>query len=97
MVISDIPAYNELYSVLDTPVLEAVSRLVCLFMKRLTCSFPDTRSFVLTQFPVNLCNVSRVGRFGSKVGHIGAKWDKSGAFSDQISVHLTWGAKCTEI
>ena len=35
-------------------------------------------------------NVSSVhhrdGRFGSKVGQIGPKWDKSGAFS--ISVHL---------
>ena len=30
----------------------------------------------------------RIGRFGSKVGQIGPKWDKSGAFSDQISVHL---------
>ena len=28
------------------------------------------------------------GRFGSKVGQIGPKRDKSGAFSDQISVHL---------
>ena len=37
------------------------------------------------------------GRFGSKVGQIGPKWDKSGAFSDQISVHLARGAKCTEI
>ena len=31
---------------------------------------------------------TRDGRFGSKVGQIGPKWDKSGAFSDQISVHL---------
>ena len=30
----------------------------------------------------------RDGRFSSKVGQIGPKWDKSGAFSDQISVHL---------
>ena len=30
----------------------------------------------------------RDGRFGSKVGQIGPKSDKSGAFSDQISVHL---------
>ena len=33
----------------------------------------------------------RDGRFGSKVGQIGPKWDKSGAFSDQISVHLAQG------
>ena len=37
-------------------------------------------------------SVSRItimnGRFGSKVGQIGPKWDKSGTFSDQISVHL---------
>ena len=37
------------------------------------------------------------GRFGSKVGQIGPEWDKSGAFLDQISVHLARGAKCTEI
>ena len=40
---------------------------------------------------------SRDGRFGSKMGQIGPKWDKSGAFLDQISVHLARGAKCTEI
>ena len=33
-------------------------------------------------------SLSRDGRFGSKVGQIGPKWDKSGAFSDLISVHL---------
>ena len=35
-----------------------------------------------------LCSQGRDGRFGSKVGQIGPKWNKSGAFSDQISVHL---------
>ena len=30
----------------------------------------------------------RDGRFSSKVGQIGHKWDKSGAFSHEISVHL---------
>ena len=40
---------------------------------------------------------SRDGRIGSKVGQIGRKWDKSGAFSYQISVHLAPRAKCTEI
>ena len=29
--------------------------------------------------------------FGSKVGQTGPKWDKSGGFSDQISVHLAPG------
>ena len=42
--------------------------------------------------PIIQDNVSsfchRDGRFDSKVGQIGPKWDKSGAFSDQISVHL---------
>ena len=33
----------------------------------------------------------RDGRFGFKVGQIGPKWDKSGTFSDQISVHLARG------
>ena len=27
-------------------------------------------------------------RFDSKVGQIGPKWDKSGTYSDQISVHF---------
>ena len=31
----------------------------------------------------------RVTRFGSRVGQIGSKLDKSGTLSDQISVHLT--------
>ena len=31
---------------------------------------------------------SKDGRFGSKVGQISPKWDKSGAFSDHISVHF---------
>jgi len=31
--------------------------------------------------------VIRDGRFGSKVGQSGPKWDKSGAFSDQIVYH----------
>ena len=34
--------------------------------------------------------------FDFKVGQIGPKWDKSGNFSDQISVHFG-SAKCTEI
>ena len=29
------------------------------------------------------CKCSRDGRFGSKMGQIGPKWDKSGTFSDQ--------------
>ena len=36
----------------------------------------------------------RDGRFSSKVGQIGPKWDKSGDFSDQISVHLARGRIC---
>ena len=28
------------------------------------------------------------GKFGPKVGQIGPKWDKSGTFPDQISVHF---------
>ena len=35
-----------------------------------------------------ICAQIRDGRFGSKVGQIGTEWDKSVAFSDQISVHL---------
>ena len=36
---------------------------------------------------------ARDGRIGSKVGQIGTKWDESGAFSDQISVHLARGCQ----
>jgi len=32
-----------------------------------------------------------VARFGPKVGQIGPKWDKSGTFSDPISVHFALG------
>ena len=32
-----------------------------------------------------------VTRFGPKVGQISPKWDKSGTFSDQISVHFGAG------
>ena len=49
-------------------------------------------------YQVNLLVWTRHGRFGSKVGQIGPKWDKAGAFSDQISVHLgAPNVKCTEI
>ena len=34
--------------------------------------------------------------FGPKVGQIGTKWDKSGTFPDQISIHFD-SAKCHEI
>ena len=47
-----------------------------------------------------LTSVARDCRFGSKVGQIGPKWYKSETFSDQISVHLNFGAsrpKCTDI
>ena len=37
--------------------------------------------------------LTRDDRFGSKVGQIDPKLDKSGAFSDQISVHLARGLK----
>ena len=54
----------------------------------------STKTESMTQ-TVHLLGKDR--RFGSKVGQIGPKWDKSGAFSDQISVHLARGAKCAEI
>ena len=45
---------------------------------------------VLSLNLLNCCcfRYSRDGRFVSKVGQIGPKWDKSGAFSDQTPVHL---------
>ena len=37
-----------------------------------------------------LCSTGeKQGRFGYRVGQIGPKWDKSGTFVDQISVHFT--------
>ena len=59
---------------------------------QLECRTSMTRSINYNQF-----HSCRDGRLGSKVGQIGPKWDKSGAFSDQISVHLAPRAKCTEI
>ena len=41
----------------------------------------------ITGKPDNSVSI-RDARFGSKVGQIGTKWDKSWAFSDQMSVHL---------
>ena len=45
---------------------------------------------LLTQAKVRLVD-SRGARFAYKVGQIGPKWEKSGAFSDQISVHFARG------
>ena len=46
----------------------------------------------ITRKPVRKpVNLGRDGRFGSRAGQIGPKWDKSGAFSDQISVHWAQG------
>ena len=44
-----------------------------------------------TQIQTSIHPLGRDGRFGSKVGQIGPKWDKSGTFTDQISVHLAQG------
>ena len=41
-----------------------------------------------SKFSLNAQARTKKGRFDSKVGQIGSKWNKSGAFSDQISVHL---------
>ena len=51
----------------------------------------DTGRQNLSHFDVHMTALGRDGRFGSKVSQIGHKWDKSGAFSDQISVHLKVG------
>ena len=60
----------------------------CTTPRQYVCQTDKRKSFIF-------CNSD--GRFGSKVGEIRPKWEKSGAFSDQISVHLVRGAKCTEI
>ena len=52
-------------------------------MEILTNQFTDNLSFKL--LPIGAV------KFGSQVGQIGPKWDISGTFSDQISVHLTRG------
>ena len=55
---------------------------------------PDSGQTCATVCVSPVCHVisikmtTRDGRFGSKVGQIGPKWDKSGAFSDQIFAHL---------
>ena len=58
----------------------------------------DKCSFT-TIFLSQVTRLFRDGRFGSKVGQIVPKWNKSGAFSDQISMHLAnltdFGAKPT--
>ena len=73
--------------------------LVCfLWFLAVFCVFPGCISRVswifcpsyhlFTFSPVPSPHWPRDGRFGSKVGQIGPKWDKTGAFSYQISVHL---------
>ena len=47
----------------------------------------STIHLVYLAISINLIKHKDV-RFRPKVGHIGPKWDKSGAFSDKISVHL---------
>ena len=42
---------------------------------------------LLSLFAISSDSIRNV-RFGLKVSHIGPKWDKSGAFSDQISLHF---------
>ena len=61
-------------------------------------SVPMLFLFNLAQMCLKLCRYltalvqsqTRDGRFGSKVGHFGPKWDKSGTFSDQISVLIPY-------
>ena len=64
----------------------------CITMCWLTVSCVNKSSCHLSTPSVSvylsLIAVTRDGRFGSKVGQIDPKWDKSGTFSDQISVHL---------
>ena len=62
-----------------------------------SCLTPLSPSPPVRRAPGRASPGARDARFGSKVGHIGPNWYKSGAFSDQISVHLARGAKCTEI
>ena len=45
-----------------------------------TCQHQVTGDSTLPQ--PNLTATTGMGRFGSKEGQIGPKWDKSGAFSD---------------
>ena len=61
-----------------------------------------TQSILTTKDLLNLPPVGhclhRDVRFVTKEGQIGSNWDKSGTFSDQISVHFGAAApKCTEI
>ena len=58
---------------------------ICIFAHWL---FMYRFSYIAVSFSRNSCSRNSDGRFGYKVGQIGPKWDKSGAFSDQISVHL---------
>ena len=57
-------------------------------MKKEVKGYHTKRSKVITYGVFMSSQQHRGGRFGSKVGQIGRKWDKSGTFSDQISVHL---------
>ena len=56
----------------------------------------STIHLVYLAISINLIKHKDV-RFGPKVGQSGSKWDKSGTFSDQISVHFDAAPECTEI
>ena len=52
-----------------------------------SCRLPQT--FPLDRTSTHNIYPPRAVSFESKVGQIGHKWEKSGTFSDQISVHFS--------
>ena len=65
-----------------------------LSLPHLSSPYPPNSAIVLLK-TTPVWRGNRDGRFCSKLGHIGPKCDKSGAFSDQISVHLAPRANLT--
>ena len=53
-----------------------------------TWIIPTKSCLCFVEIQIEYSSWDRDARSGPKVGHINLKWDKSGTFSDQISVHL---------
>ena len=78
-----------------------ITRRLDIYSNASESRLPGNVIYIIIDVYVRLGGHFRDDSFGSKVGHIDPKWDKSGAFSDQISVHLAranltnFGAKPT--
>ena len=77
----------------NTPIPSYIYCLKTLHLTNLVKFRQNWRFYDVQKCSQNCGQWHRNARFGSKVGQIGHKWNKSGTFSDYISVHLARIAK----